>query len=469
MPASPRATESFDERALTELRSQLQGPLHAPGTPHYDDARSLWNAMIDHRPIAIAQCRTVADVVACVNFARAHRLPLSIKCGGHNIAGLGMCTGGLAIDMSLQRGVRVDAAARRAYAQGGCLLGDIDRATQEHGLATVLGFVSLTGAAGLTLGGGIGYLTRRFGWSSDQLRSVELVTADGQARRASDDENADLFWGVRGGGGNFGVVTELEYQLHAVGPEIVGGAIAWPMADAPAVLDLHRRIVESAPPELTCVAAVRLAPPAPWLSPAIHGKPIVALFVCWTGPLDAGDAIVGPLKSFGRPVGDVVQRRTYVSQQSLLDATQPKGRRYYWKSEYLSGVTAELDQALLEHARHFTSPHSAMLAFPMDGALQRLPPEHSAVGNRDARVLLVIAAAWENPADDARHIAWARTAWQDMRRFSTGGTYINFLTEEEGDDRIAAAFGDNYRALARVKRRWDPDNLFCVNKDVLPE
>ena len=460
---------TFDQSAIAHLRSQLRGALLLPADPEYADARSLWNGMIDRHPAVIARCRDVADVAACVNFGRTHQLPVSIKCGGHNISGLAMCEGGIAIDLSLLRGVRVDAAARRAYVQGGCLLGDIDRATQQHGLAAVLGFVSLTGAVGLTLGGGFGYLTRRFGWSSDQLCSIELVTADGRVTRASEKENADLFWGVRGGGGNFGVATELEYQLHPVGPEMIGGAIAWPMTDAPAVLELHRRIIENAPPELTCVAALRPAPSAPWLAPRIHGKPIVALFVCWTGALEDGEEIVRPLKDFGKPVGDVVQRRSYISQQSLLDATQPKGRRYYWKSEFLPGLSTELQQSLLEHAQHFASPHGALIAFPVDGAVQRFPADYTAAGNRDARLMLGVAASWESAADDAANIQWARAAWQDMRRFSTGGTYVNFLTEEEGGDRIAAAYGDNYARLARVKRHWDPDNLFRVNKNILPE
>src|SRR5262245_16547747 len=306
--------------------------------------------MIDRRPALIARCLGVTDVVTCVNFAREHGLILSIKGGGHNISGLAVCEGGLMLDMSRMRGVWVDPSTRTALAQAGCLLGDVDRETQLHGLAAVLGFISNTGIAGLTLGGGFGYLTRRFGWTSDNLLSMEVVTADGRIVRANDKENRDLFWGLCGGGGNFGVVTGFEYKLHPVGPEVMAGAIAWRAEYAGEVLEMLRTLMEQAPPELVCVAGLRIAPPAPWLSKDIHGKPIVALFVCHTGQLTEGERLVAPIKAFGSPVGDIVQRRPYVSQQSLLDATQPKGRRYYWKSEYLSKLQPELLAKTIRHA-----------------------------------------------------------------------------------------------------------------------
>jgi FAD/FMN-containing dehydrogenase len=277
-----------------------------------------------------------------------------------------------------------------------------------------------------------------------------------------------LYWALRGGGGNFGVVTSFEYELNAVGPEILGGAIAWPAEHAPRVLEQFRKLMSDAPAELTCVAALRKAPPAPWLAPAIHGKDMVAVFVCYSGPIEEGQRLIAPLKALGAAAGDVVQRRTYVSQQSLLDATQPKGRRYYWKSEYLPGHDPELLAAAAEHAARSVSPHSAIIIFPMDGPLNRLPPGHSAVGNRDAKSLVNITASWEKPADDAANTEWARAAWRDLRRFSTGGTYVNMLTEEEGDERIRAAYGANYDRLAAVKAAWDPDNVFHVNKNVRP-
>jgi len=454
---------------VEELKTRVRGALLVAGDKGYDEARAMWNGMIERRPSLVVRALGVADVIAAVNFARDHGVLLSIKGGGHNISGLGVCDGGLAIDLSRMRGVWVDATARTAHAQAGCLLGDVDRETQLHGLAAVLGFVSNTGIAGLTLGGGFGYLSRRYGWTCDNVRSFQVVTADGRLVRASADEHEDLFWGLRGGGGNFGVVTNIEYELYPVGPEIVGGAIAWPAERADEVIDLYTSLTRSAPPELACVLGMRLAPPAPWLSKEVHGKPIVALFVCHSGPIDEGERLVAPIKALGKPVGDIIQRRSYVSQQSLLDATQPAGRRYYWKSEYLPALEPALFEQFKTHTQTIPSLHSALFAFPLDGALNRLPDDHSPVGNRRTAAVLNVAAAWDHPNDDARSIEWARVAWKDMRRFSTGGTYVNFLTEEEGDERIHAAYGDNYARLVDVKTRWDPQNLFRVNKNIAPK
>jgi FAD/FMN-containing dehydrogenase len=459
---------SVTHDAVDQLRARVRGPLLEQHVVGYDDARSIWNAMIDRRPAAILRCLGVADVLAGIAFAREYRVPLSIKGGGHNIAGLAVCDGGLVLDMSLMRGVWVDTAARSARAQPGCLLGDVDRETQLHGLAAVLGFVSNTGIAGLTLGGGFGYLTRRFGWTCDNVRAFEVVTTDGRIVRASERENTDLFWGLCGGGGNFGVVTGFEYALHPVGPEVVGGPVAWRGDDAAEVLELYGTLTAEAPPELTCVALLRPAPAAPWLPAAVHGKPIVAIAACDTGPADAARARAAHIKGFGTPVGDVLQPRPYILQQSLLDATQPKGRRYYWKSEYLPRLEPELLAKLIEHAAHIESPHSAIVLFHVQGALDRLPTAHSAVGNRDAAFVLGIAAAWEKPEEDATHIEWARAAWREVRRFSTGGTYINFLTAEEGDDRIRAAYGANYDRLVAVKAAWDADNVLRVNMNIAP-
>ena len=467
MSATKEAVE-LDAKAIDDLRARLRGPLLAPDAAGYDDARSIWNAMIDRRPALIARCLGTADIVTCVNFARERGLVLTVKGGGHNIAGLAVADGGIMLDLSLMRGVWVDPAARTARAQPGCLLGDVDRETQLHGLAAVLGFVSNTGIAGLTLGGGFGYLTRRFGWTSDNVRSMDLVLADGTLARASESENADLFWGLRGGGGNFGVVTAFEYDLYPVGPEIVAGAVAWRGEDAPAVLELFRELTEQAPPEVTYVAALRPAPPAPWLAKEAHGKPIVAIFVCDTGPIDEAEQRAARLKSFGAPVGDILQRRPYVSQQSLLDPTQPKGRRYYWKSEYLPGVGPELFAKATEHAGRIGSPHSAIVLFALGGALRRHGEDHSAAGNRNAELVVNITASWVEAAEDATHVEWARAAWRDLRAFSTGGTYVNFLTEEESGQRIQDAYGKNYGRLVEIKTRWDPQNLFRANKNIAP-
>lgn len=454
---------------LDKLKMRLRGQVLTPDDVAYGESRSVWNGMIDRKPAAVVRCLGGADVIESVRFAREHDLLLCIKGGGHNIAGLAAADGALMLDMSLMRGVWVDPGSMIAHAQAGCLLGDVDRETQLHGLAAVLGFVSQTGIAGLTLGGGFGYLTRRWGWTADNVVGFDVVTADARRVRASGNENADLFWGLRGGGGNFGVVTGIDYALYPVGPEIVGGVVAWPASDAPRVLALYRTLAEQAPPELTLVALMRPAPPAPWLPKDSHGKPIVALLACHTGSLEEGEKAVAPIKAFSNPIGDVLVRRPYAQMQALLDATQPKGRRYYWKSEYLPSIEPALCEKVIEHAANIRSPHSAVILFQIGGALNRLHEEHSPAGNRDARYLLNVTSSWEQPEDDASSIQWAREAWQDMKRFSTGGTYINFLTQDEGPERTDAALGRALRRLAEIKGAWDPKNVFRTNRNIEPE
>jgi len=454
--------------AITGLKMRLRGPVLLPGDAGYEEARTVWNAMIDRKPALVVRCIGTADVIACVQFARENDLLLCIKGGGHNIAGLATADGALMIDLSLMRGVWVDPQKKIVHAQGGCLLGDVDRETQLHGLAAVLGFVSLTGITGLTLGGGFGYLTRRWGWTSDNVAGMDLVTADARRVRASESENADLFWGLRGGGGNFGVVTGIDYELYPVGPEVVGGVVAWAASEAPKVLELYRTLAEAAPPELTLVAFMRPAPPAPWLPKEMHGKPIVAVLACYSGRPEEGEKAVAPLKAFGRPIGDVLVRRPYAQMQSLLDATQPKGRRYYWKSEYLLRIERGLCDKMIEHAARIRSPHSAVILFQLEGALNQLKEEHSPVGNRDARYVLNVAGSWDQAGEDPANIQWARDAWNDMKSFSTGGTYINFLTEDESPERIRAALGKGLGRLAEVKTKWDPQNVFRTNRNIKP-
>lgn len=458
----------LNQDTLDGLKMRLRGPVLVPGDVGYEESRTVWNAMIDRKPAVVVRCIGVADVIACVQFAREHNLLLSIKGGGHNIAGLATADGAMMLDMSLMRGVWVDKQEKVAHAQAGCLLGDMDHETQVHGLATVLGFVSLTGITGLTLGGGFGYLTRRWGWTSDNVVRIDVVTADAQLVHASSEENTDLFWGLRGGGGNFGVVTGIDYKLYSVGPEIVGGLVAWPAREAPKVLELYRTIAEKAPPELTLVVLMRPAPPAPWLPKDMHGKPIVAILACYSGNPEQGEKAVAPIKSFGSPIGDVLVRRPYVQVQSLLDATQPKGRRYYWKSEYLSNIEPALCEKVIEHAAKIPSPHSAVILFQLEGALNRLKEDHSPVGNRDARYVFNLGGSWEQEEDDKVNVDWTREAWNDMRQFSTGGTYINFLTEDEGPERIEAALGKGIQRLAEVKARWDPENVFRTNRNIKP-
>lgn len=461
-------TAELSQDALTALKARLRGPIYTSDDPAYQESRTLWNAMIDRKPALVVRPLGVADVIACVRFAREHGILLSIKGGGHNIAGLAAADGAMMLDMSLMRGVWVKAGERVAHAQAGCLLGDVDRETQVHALAAVLGFVSLTGIAGLTLGGGFGYLTRRWGFTSDNVLGMNVVTAEGTLVRASDDENPDLFWGLRGGGGNFGIVTGIDYTLYPVGPEIVGGIVAWPQSEAPKVLELYRSLAEKAPPELTLVTLLRPAPPAPWLPKEIHGTPIIAILACHTGRPEEGEKIVQPIKSFGKPVGDVLARRPYTQVQAMLDGTQPKGRRYYWKSEYLPGVEPALCEKVMRHAAIIPSPHSAVILFQLAGAVNGIDEAHSAVGNRGARWVLNIAGSWERAGDDRANIDWAREAWNDMKSFSTGGTYLNFLNEDDGAERTRAALGKNLERLAEIKAKWDPENVFRTNRNIEP-
>ena len=450
------------------LKTRLRGQVLLPGDGGYDESRTVWNAMIDRRPALIARCIGKADVIACVRFAREHDLLLCIKSGGHNIAGLATADGAFMLDLSFMRGVWVDRHWMIAHAQGGCLLGDVDYETQLHGLATVLGFVSRTGIAGLTLGGGFGYLTRRWGWTSDNVVGMDVVTADAQLVRASSEENADLFWGLRGGGGNFGVVTGIDYLVYPLGPEIVGGVVAWPADQAAGVLELFRELAEKAPPELTLAAMLRPAPSAPWLPKEWHGKPIVGLLACHSGNPEEAEKAVAPIKSFGKPIGDLLVRRPYAQMQSLLDATQPKGRRYYWKSEYLPGIEPALCQKAIDHAGRIPSPFSAVILFQLGGALSRLAEETSAAGNRDAQYVLNLTASWERADADKANIEWARGAWNDMKSFSTGGTYVNFLTEDESPERVRASLGNGLERLTEIKSRWDPENVFRTNRNIVP-
>jgi len=450
------------------FKTGFRGPVLAPDSPYYEETRKVWNAMIDRRPGLIVRCTGTQDVVSAVRFARQHRFLVSVRGGGHNISGLAVCDGGLMIDLSLMKGVWVDPKGHTARAQAGCTLGDVDRETQLHGLAAVLGFVSATGIAGLTTGGGFGYLTRQYGWTCDNLVSMEVVTADGKVRRAAADENADLFWALRGGSGNFGIVTSFEYKLYRVGPEILGGAIAWRAEDARQVLEFYREFSANAPRETTSVAVLRRAPPAPWLPKEMHGQPIVAIFVCHTGNIDDGEKIVAPLRALGRPVGDMITRRPYAQMQTLLDGANPNGRRYYWKSHYLAQIDPPAIDVAIEHAARLPSPHSAFIFFQLQGALGELPAGHCPMGNRDAAYVFNAASSWENAADDAQNVRWSRDAFEAMRAFSTGGTYVNFLTEEEGRERIEAAYGrETLGRLASLKMKFDPENMFRHTKNVV--
>ena len=441
-----------------------------PGDEGFDDATLIWNRLIDKEPALVIQPENADEVAAAIDLAREQRLLMSIKGGGHNISGLALADGGLTLDMSRMREVRVDPGQRLVRVGAGCLLGDVDRATQEHGMATTLGFVSETGVAGLTLGGGFGYLSRRFGYTVDDLVEVEIITADGRVRMASRDTDPDLFWAIRGGGGNFGVVTEFTYRLHEVGPAITAGLIAWPAEDhAEDVLGLYRDLTATAPRELTLVSTMRLAPPAPFIPEEWHGKPIVGVIACHTGDPRQAEQDLAPIKGFGNPIADLIMPKTYVEQQSMLDATQPKGANYYWKTEFIPELSEGYLESVRANGAEIESPMSQVITFHIAGGVNEHAEDDGAVGNRDAAFVVGAAGAW--PATDPNgesYQTWVRTSWDRLRPFSTGGNYINFQTTDDDVARIESSYRGNYERLRRIKAEYDPDNLFRVNRNLEP-
>jgi FAD/FMN-containing dehydrogenase len=464
-----QADRGLDRSAVAALRKLLRGPLLQPAEPGYDEARTIWNAMITKRPALIARVSGNADVIACVNFARENGLPLSVRGGGHNVAGTALCDGGLMIDMSLRRGVRVDPTRRIVRVEGGATWGDVDHETQPFGLVVPSGIVSNTGVAGFTMGGGFGWTSRKFGYAADNLMSVDIVTADGELRVASDKENPDLFWALRGGGGNFGAVTSFEFKASRHGPQALCGMVVYPMGEARAVMQQFRQITAAAPDELCCLLILRRAPAVPYLPQDVHGRPIAAIAVCWAGDPGDGRAAVLPLKTFARPLADTIERKPFVEHQTMLDAGQPFGRRYYWKSHYFAEIGDDLIDAMVEHAERITSPHSAALLMHLGGTPARLDPSMNAVGLRAASYVLNIQAAWESAQEDRRHLVWAREYWSATRPFSTGGAYINFMTEDEGEARVRAAFpAAVYARLREVKSNFDPGNLFHGAQNIPP-
>jgi FAD/FMN-containing dehydrogenase len=457
-------------RDLEAFAAGLRCPAWWPGEAGYDEARRIWNAMIERRPALVVQPTDAREVAACLHFVQDSGLPLSIRGGGHNIAGTALCEGGLMIDFSPQKDVQVDPESGRVRVQPGAAWVDVDRATQPHGLVVPGGIVSATGVAGFTLGGGFGWVTRRYGLAADNLVEVEVVTADGTVRRASAEENPDLFWAIRGGGGNFGVVTAFEFEAKPHGPEVIAGLMLHPMDRAKEVLALFREMTAKASDRLCCVLIMRKAPPLPVLPKEVHGTPVVGIAVCYSGPLAEGEAAVAPIKRFGTPLADTIGPKPFIAHQQFLDGGQPFGRRYYWKSEYLDALPEAADDTLIEHAGAVTSPHSAMLVMHLGGAAARVPEDATAVGNRRAELVFNVQGAWEDAAEDHRHIAWTRDFWSAVRPFSSGGTYVNFLTEDADQERVRAAYGPQlYDRLARVKARYDPDNLLRANQNIRPQ
>jgi FAD/FMN-containing dehydrogenase len=448
-----------DAAAVQRLAESVRGRVLRPGDADFDAARRVWNGMIDRIPALIVRCAGAADVISAVAFAREQRLPLAVRAGGHSAAGNGVCDGGLVVDLSAMKGLRVDPVRRTARAEPGLTWGEFDRETQAFGLATTGGVVSTTGIAGLTLGGGIGWLMRTHGLTCDNLLSVDLVTADGRLLTASAEEHADLYWALRGGGGNFGVVTSLEYRLHPVGPAILGGLLIWPQQLAGEVLRRFRDFTQTAPENAGAYAALGTSP---------EGVPVVLIIPFYHGPIADGERLLRPLRDFGPPVADLVQPMPYTAFQQILDPLNPPGNRVYWKSAMLRNLDDEVIETIIEHAAAPPSPLSAAIVEFYGGAANRVGVGETAYPHRDTQYALNAVATWTDPEGDAANIRWSRGLWEAVRRFSPGSVYVNFLGLDEGVDRVRAAYGPNYERLAALKAKYDPQNLFRINQNITP-
>ena len=453
---------------VDELKRRFGGEILLPTDGGYEAARKIWNAMIDKRPAIIARCASTNDVVHAVNFARDNALVLAVRGGGHNIAGSAICDDGIVIDLSPMKTATVDPNTRRVIVEAGALLGDLDAATQAHGLATPLGINSTTGVAGLTLGGGIGWLSRKHGLTIDSLESAEVVTAQGEVIRASATEHSDLFWALRGGGGNFGVVTRFEFRLHPVGPDVLSGLIVYPLAQGPEVLRKYRDFMLRAPDELTVWVVMRKAPPLPFLPTEVHGQEVVVLAMLYTGDPATGEALIEPTRHFGTPVGEHVGVQPYIAWQQAFDPLLAPGARNYWKSHNFDRLDDGLFDALIGFVRTLPTPHCEIFIASLGGATSRVGADATAYGQRGAQFLMNVHGRWDTPADDAAGIAWSRQLYEATAPYASGGVYINFLMGEDGD-RVRAAYGGNYERLARVKRQYDPENLFRTNQNITPE
>lgn len=455
--------------SLDTLAASFVGQLFRPSDVGYDDARQIWNGHIDRRPAVIARCSGVADVIAAVRFGREHGLEPAIRGGGHAVAGHALCDDGLVIDLSAMTGSRVDPLAQSIQVQGGCLNSHLDRESQAFGLAATGGIVSHTGVGGLTLGGGIGHLMRKFGLSIDALRSCDVVTADGEFVVANEQDNADLFWGLRGGGGNFGVVTSFTFQLHPLGPNVLAGMVAWPMDDAPTVLRFLRDFIAEAPDEVGLMANLRLAPPLPVIPAELHGKPIVALIATYAGPVDEGEAVLRPIRELGSPAVDAIVPKPYVAHQKMFDAALPHGRHYYWKSHKLGALTDNVIDVVIEHCEGITSPMSTVPIFCFGGAVARVETDATPFPNRDAAHDINILASWlpEDVGDSARHIDWVRGLFAALEPHSRG-VYVNF-TSDDASERVRLGYSEQQWArLTALKATYDPTNFFRMNANIPP-
>jgi hypothetical protein len=446
------------EAAVTRLRTTLHGEVILPGDAGYDSTRRVWNGMVDKRPALIVRCAGAADVIHAVTFARDHGLLVSVRAGGHNIAGKAVAEGGVMIDLARMRSVLVDPAKRTARVDGGATLGDLDRATQAFGLATTAGVVTHTGVAGLTLGGGIGRIGRKYGLACDNLLSAEIVTATGRLLRASATENADLFWGIRGGGGNFGIVTSLEFQLHPVGPTVLAGVVTHSWENAKEALRFYATYSRTAPDELAADAVLLTSP---------EGQRVVAISACYIGPLEDGERVLQPLRRFGAPLADQIGPIAYTELQATGDARFPIGYRYYWKTHFVVDLSDDAIEATTNYFASVPSPQSVIVFQQYGGAVSRVDRTATAFSHRDAQYDFIPTSVWTDAASSEQQMNWVRNLWQTMKAFSTGGEYVNNLGDE-GDDRIAAAYGANHARLVTLKDKYDPTNFFRLNANIRP-
>jgi FAD/FMN-containing dehydrogenase len=452
---------------IDRLKTNLKGHVVLPADPNYDEVREIWNATIDRRPAIIVQCGAADDVPQAIALARENKLEISIRGAGHNIAGNAVCDRGMTIDLSTMKNVRIDAQKMRAYVEPGATLADFDKAAQVHGLATPVGINSTTGIAGLTLGGGFGWLTRKYGLTIDNLVSAEMITADGNKIRTSANENPDLFWAIRGGGGNFGVVTEFEFALHPVGPEILAGLIVFPLSQAKQVLIQYRKFAQSAPEELNVWVALRKAPPLPFLPDRVHGTEVVILPVFYTGDPIEGEQLIEPLRSFGDACGEHIGVQPYVEWQQAFDPLLTRGARNYWKSHNFTELSDGVLDAIVEFASKLPSPQCEIFIGCISGASNRISADATAYYHRDAQFVMNVHGRWDDVAHDETCIAWAREFFQTAAPYASAGGYVNFMTQEEGD-RVAAAYGSNYDRLVQLKQRYDPENIFHLNQNIKP-
>jgi hypothetical protein len=460
-------TIELDPAAVHQLERSFRGQVLRPVDPTYDDHRRVWNGSISRFPALIARCAGVADVRAAVRFARQTGLPTAVRSGGHSFPGLSVCDSGIVIDLSSMTGIRVDPEARTARVQAGALLADLDRETQAFGLAAPAGVVSHTGVAGLTLGGGIGWLMRKHGLTIDQLLAVDLITADGRFVKASATENSELFWGLRGGGGNFGIVTEFEFRLNRVGPTVLAGPIYWPMESSPEVLRFYRDWVADAPDELTTIVFHRRAPTLPAVPAEVRGKPVVIVGCCYAGPVDAGEMLVRPLKQFGSPLLDLCAPMPFLALQTMLDPSFPHGWRYYVRSCDIAELTDGVIDITAEHALRMTSPRTTFPIFHQGGAVAQVGEDETAFNGRTAGHAVNVAAITETAEGFDEECEWARGLWSALEPHQTS-VYVNFLMDE-GEERIRAAYGaKKYDRLKALKREYDPDNFFRLNQNIQP-